>query len=354
MALGNVLRLRRFHRFGKLLVFLLLTCSISYFVFTFSKHSDSRSAVDELQHKARVGKNVVDFEPVSLAGLNVRIWRALCGSNVANLRRSLFFPRYPDEEKIITESFQVEDNTEDYGQVFLGFLHPAKSGSYRFAIASDDSSELWLSPSEDPEKKSMIARVFTAESAAWTQKNELHKYPDQISKDVTLRAGKRYYIEVVHKQGSGDGFVQVFWKRSGDADFKLISSEYLSTYSNKSAVTARQESAHAVLSERYHHEYKLKGDKTSGDYLKFYSLPLIAKNNYLPQCDYKTSFVLSGNVYRYEGLKMVAESNVFPADDTSMGHPGIVWTWRNRAADKEVIQSIVDKMISSLRENISR
>ncbi|KAL9978694.1 hypothetical protein ACROYT_G016242 [Oculina patagonica] len=352
MALGSFLRLRRLQRFGKVLVFLLLTCSISYFVFTFSKHRDN-STVVKLQQETRVNVTA-EVEPVSFAGLSVHLWQALCGSNVANLRQSLFFPRYPDEKKIITDLFQVEDDRTDYGQLIFGFLHPAKSGSYRFAIASDDSSELWLSPSEDPEEKWMIARVFTEGSSAWTQKNELHKYPDQISQDVKLRGGKRYYIEVIHKQGTGNGFVQVFWKRSGGTDFKLISSEFLSTSANNSAVTAKKESAHMVLSERYHHEYKLKVNRTSSEHLKFYSLPLIPKDKYLPRCDYKTSFVLSGNVYRYEGLKMVSESNVYPADDTSMGDPGIVWTWQNRIADKEVIYSVADKMMASLRQMTSK
>lgn len=348
MALGIFFRLRRLQRCGKLLVLVLLTCSISYFAFKFSKHS---SAVDKFHQGTRATAAAVDPEPVLF--LNVRIWRGVCGPNVANLRQSLFFPRYPDEEKFITDVFQIEDDQADYGQLIFGFLQPVKSGSYNFAIASDDSSELWLSPSEDHEEKSMIARVFTGESAAWTQKSELNKYPDQISKDVKLRGGKRYYIEVIHKQGSGNGFVQVFWKRSGGTEFKLISSEYLSTYSNNTAqtVTSKKESAHLLLSERYLHEYKLKSNRTSRKRLKFYSLPLIPEDNYLPRCDYKSSFVLTGNIYRYEGLKMISESNVYPADDTAMGDPGIVWTWQNRVADKEVIHTVVDKMIASLRQS---
>lgn len=51
---------------------------------------------------------------------------------------------------------------------------------------------------------------------------------------------------------------------------------------------------------------------------------------------------------------MVSESNVFPEDDTSMGDPGIVWTWHNRLADKEVIHSLVNKLIASLRQSISK
>jgi len=349
---GNLLRLRRLKRFGTLSVFVLLAFSISYFLFTFPKDSQHDDGDASGKHKeARVR---VRFERD--IGLNVRIWRSVCGPNLANLRQSSFFPRYPDEAKFITtDLFQIEDDRADYGQQIYGYLHPATSGSYRFAIASDDSSELWLSPSENPQQKLMIASVFSVnESAAWTFKSQLDKYPEQFSNDVQLRGGQRYYIEVIHKQGSGAGFAQVFWKLSNGTDFKVISSEYLSRYSNNSQVTAKKESAHTVLSEQYHREYKLKSNRTSRDYRKFYSLPLIPTDSYLPTCDYKTSFVLTDNIYRYEGKKLVSESNVFPGDDTSMGDPGIVWKRHNRFADKEVIHSVVNQMVSSLRQSTSK
>lgn len=173
---------------------------------------------------------------------------------------------------------------------------------------------------------------------------------------MKLRKGKSYYIEVINKQATGVGFAQVFWKRSNGADFKAISSEYLSRYSkhsNNTQVTVKKESAHIVLSEQYHHAYKLKSNKTSSEYQKFYSLPLIPKDSYLPPCDYKTSFVLGDKIHQYEGRKFVSESNVFPEDDTSMGDPGRFWNRHNRFADKEVIHSIVNKMVSSLRQTPS-
>ena len=163
--------------------------------------------------------------------LAVSIWRDMCGDEVKVLQNSPFYPSFPDEKKFIHE-FQTEENKAEYGQTIIGFIHPAMSGSYRFAIASDDSSELWLSPSEEPEEKQLIASVSAEGTTGWTKKNELNKYPNQVSRDVKLCNGSRYYIEVIHKQGAGDGFVQVFWLRPGDADFQLISSGYLSSYSD--------------------------------------------------------------------------------------------------------------------------
>ena len=140
-------------------------------------------------------RNNVTSEPIAtvpaLDGfLNVYIWRKLCGNSVENLKKLPFFPQHPDEEKV-THVLHIEDNTQDYGQRIFGFIHPPRSDSYLFGIASDDSSELWLSPSQDPRDKQLIARVFDEQSIAWTKMDELDRYSDQVSKTaIQTRARK--------------------------------------------------------------------------------------------------------------------------------------------------------------------
>ena len=105
------------------------------------------------------------------------------------LRNSPFYPSYPSEKLIPNISeFRIVDDQAEYGQTIAGFLNPARSGSYRLAIASDDSSELWLSPSENPEQKQLIARVFVEGAGGWTRKNEINKYPGQISRNITSKS----------------------------------------------------------------------------------------------------------------------------------------------------------------------
>ena len=348
MNLQRLFTSQRFQRLGKhlFLIFgLLVWSAFLYSLYTFSEELNEGSVGD--------GTRTINSDIKFLAThkLNVHIWRSLCGSNVTSMKKSLFFPQYPDEQKVISD-FETEDNGLDYGQKIFGFIHPPRSGLFRFAIASDDGSELWLSTSEDPDKKQLIASVFIEDAIAWTSKNELNKYPDQISKQpVKLEAGRKYYVEVLHKQGTGNGFVEVFWTSSdNDADFKLITSEYLSSYFNYASNMEKKVALHNVLSGRYRQELQSKFNQTSSKFLKFYSLPFISKASFLPSCDYNSSFVSSDKVYRYEGIKMVYESNVFPADDTLMSaDKGIVWSRANRLADREIIESVVDKIIASLR-----
>jgi len=279
--------------------------------------------------------------------LTVRVWRDLCGEEVKVLRNSPFYPIYPSENKFIREfsEFQIEDNQTEYGQTIAGFLNPTTSGSYRFAIASDDSSELWLSPSESPEEKQLIASVFVEGAIGWTRKNEINKYPSQISRDIELRTGSRYYIEVIHKQGEGDGFVQVFWSNPGVTDFKLISSEYLSSC----YVSPKQDAMNQLLAKRL-----VISQTAWKNYSSFFTLPLINETSYLPQCTYKSSFITRDKIDRQQGVYLVYLSSVFPQDDTFMGSKGNVWSWSNRVADREIVQSVVDKMIASLCEKTAK
>ena len=282
--------------------------------------------------------------------LTVSIWRDLCGGEVKVLRNSPLYPDYPNEKIIydITE-FQIEDNKAGYGQTIAGFLNPVRSGSNRFAIASDDSSELWLSPSENPDEKQLIASVFVEGAAGWTRKNEVSKYPTQISRDIKLRTGSRYYIEVIHKQGVGDGFLQVFWSNPGDKNFKLISSKYLSSCSDNVAVSPKQNTMKQLYTKRL-----AIAQTVREKYSSFFILPLIRAENYLPQCRYKSSFIPKDKIDTRHVRSLVSLSSVFPQDDTFMGSKGNVWSWSNREADREIVQSVVDKMIASLCEKTDK
>ena len=345
VAVKRFLRSRKLQRLGKVILPVTFLSFVAWhYVYKFSYQLDNIQ-VDVGNNSFRVSESTVNDTlqgKTAVSALNIHVWRDLCGSDITNLRQSLFFPRYPDERlKTFITEFEIKDDTFDYGQLISGFVHPPGSLVYRFAIASDDTSELWFSSSDHPNEKQLIARVFTEDATAWTSKNQLHKYPNQISRDVELRNGSKYYFEVLHKQGAGDGFVQVFWQSSQDRDFKLISSEYLSPYSDDVSVTAKNKDVlHSVMSGRYHHEVEQKANRISQEYLQFYSLPLIPKDSYLSSCDYKNSIV--------DG-KVVSESLVYPEDDTTMGDLQYTDTWPNRVADKDLIQTVVDMITTSLR-----
>lgn len=104
--------------------------------------------------------------------------------------------------------FEGPSNSGDnYGSRFKGYLCVPQTGSYRFWIASNDHSELWLSTGIDPADKVKIAYVSGA-----TNPRQYNKYASQQSGLINLVAGHLYYIEALHKEGVGTDHVSVGMK----------------------------------------------------------------------------------------------------------------------------------------------
>jgi len=118
-------------------------------------------------------------------------------------------PNYPDNPSQVEwrAIFQGPTNRGDnYGTHVRGYLYPPADGSYTFWISSDDHSRLWLSTDDNPANKSLICQVIGNTAALeWT------KYPEQQSQPVTLQAGKKYYIEALHRDGTGGDNLAVGW-----------------------------------------------------------------------------------------------------------------------------------------------
>ncbi|MBC7507977.1 MAG: T9SS type A sorting domain-containing protein [Ferruginibacter sp.] len=136
-------------------------------------------------------------------GLNWDYWAGNGGSNLAQIPVNT-----PVTSSTIATSFQTPTSLGDYyGSRLKGYLCVPKSGNYIFYIAADDAGVLYLSPDVDPIKKQQIALVLAS-----TQPNEYTKYASQKSKKISLLAGRRYYIEAQHKEGTGGDHLSVAWQ----------------------------------------------------------------------------------------------------------------------------------------------
>lgn len=104
-------------------------------------------------------------------------------------------------------------------------MHALSTDNYIFWIASDDYAELWLSTDENPANKVIIARVD-----GWTAPREWNKYASQQSLPITVQAGQRYYIEVLHKEGYGGDNLAVGWQLPSGALERPIPGSRLSPW----------------------------------------------------------------------------------------------------------------------------
>jgi hypothetical protein len=156
--------------------------------------------------------NWIEFSKVG-GGTNKALrewWTGVSGTAVSNLTSNVNYPYNPTGREL-GHSFEGPTNWADnYGTRIRGYLNPITSGSYTFWIASDDSSELWLSTDADPSHKSRIAYV-----SGYTSEYQWNKYTSQQSSAISLVAGQSYYIEALHKEGTGGDSIAVAWQGPG-------------------------------------------------------------------------------------------------------------------------------------------
>jgi hypothetical protein len=141
------------------------------------------------------------------------VFLSITGGSVSNLTNAAVFPNQPGFDEVLTNNFLTPSSYGDnYGQRVRGLLVPPLTGNYYFAIASDDNSELWLSPDPNPSNRVRIANVRTNTGIL-----EYTKETNQLSAAISLVAGQQYYLEALHKEStSGDG-LSVTWRKPGDA-----------------------------------------------------------------------------------------------------------------------------------------
>lgn len=159
-------------------------------------------------------------------------WTGISGTAISDLTSTSNYPNNPSGSEQLS-TFEGPTNWEDnYGTRIRGYIHPGTSGSYTFWVAGDDNTELYLSTDDSPDNKSRIAYVN-----GWTGSREWTKYSTQQSASVTLTAGQKYYVEVLHKEGSGGDNVAVAWQGPGISR-QVIAGSYLSPY-NASSIVVR-------------------------------------------------------------------------------------------------------------------
>ncbi len=137
-------------------------------------------------------------------GQRVSLKASACAPYVVGLPGFPFQPTGRD----IRALFEAPENEGDFRLTRMhGWLRPPVTGNYTFWIASDDSSELWLSTGTDPAPARRIAFV-----SGWTDPRDWSRYPSQRSEALFLEAGESYYIEALQEQGTNANHLSVAWE----------------------------------------------------------------------------------------------------------------------------------------------
>jgi len=144
---------------------------------------------------------------------NVRreVWADIGGSKVLTSVMSLpDFPNRPTQVESVPQLDGYYGSGKNFGQRMMALLCVPVTGEYVFSLAANDQAQLWLSPDETQAQRRLVASVTD-----WTYYREWGRVPEQQSLAVRLEAGKRYYIEVLHKADGSEDHVAVGWRGPG-------------------------------------------------------------------------------------------------------------------------------------------
>ncbi len=154
----------------------------------------------------------------------------LDGTNACPLFSS--FPDYPfrPSGREICSAFETLSDWGEYNLTRMrGYLHPRVTGNYRFWIASDNSSELWLSTDAHPWNARRIAFV---PRFGWTAPRQWSQFTSQHSDVIQLKAGETYYLEALQEQTAEAENLSVGWQEPGPGqpEISIIDDRYLTPF----------------------------------------------------------------------------------------------------------------------------
>ncbi|GEM_PF-1196021 len=149
-------------------------------------------------------------------------WNVMAGTDISYLQNDVNYPDNPNGRELVTKLEGPENFGDNYGSRFLGYLNPLTSGSYRFWIACNNIGCLLLSTNDNPNYLQTIAYVESP-----TGSREWDTYPSQESVPITLEAGQKYYIEVMHIADIGNDNISIAWEGPG-INRQIIDGIYLS------------------------------------------------------------------------------------------------------------------------------
>ena len=148
-------------------------------------------------------------------------WSNVPGNNISDFPQQTM----PTSTSQLT-AFEGPTNIGDnYASRIRGYICAPADGNYTFWIAGDDAAELYISTDDNPSNKVRIANLLS-----WTNSREWNKFPSQQLAAITLQAGKKYYIEAIHKEGGGGDNLAVQWQLPNGTVESPLPGKYLSPF----------------------------------------------------------------------------------------------------------------------------
>lgn len=198
-------------------------------------------SIEDLQSTAQ-GYTIVDHimfsndAEIQLPGtLAAERWSSISAFDVKDLVMNQKFYATSDASELSSSSYT--QMAKYSGARLRGYVTAPVSGNYTFWISASTSGQLWLSSEEEKYSKQLLAEIGgdTGSGSAgvfYTSSNRWDSYTSQMSQEVYLEAGEKYYMEMLSQQhhvANGKRHISVAWARP-DQPREAIPAEFFTSY----------------------------------------------------------------------------------------------------------------------------
>lgn len=140
-------------------------------------------------------------------GITRELWTGIAGTSVSQIPLATA----PTSTSLLTSLEASVNAADSYGVRIRGFITAPLAGDYRFFLRADEAAEFYLSDDEEPVNAWKRAELtLPASGVDWTG-----AAPSPL---LRLEAGRRYYVELRHKEGTGSDHLALGWILPGQAD----------------------------------------------------------------------------------------------------------------------------------------
>jgi len=184
--------------------------------------------VDESDAAGKVNRGAI-WSFTTAAAVSNKIafqwWDGISGGAITDLTGNVNYPNNPTGTELRDEFVGKFVNERDnYGSRMYGWLTPPESGDYTFSVAANDAGQLWLSTDADPNNAKLIATSPGVDPRQWDSN------ASQKSTPIPLQAGQKYFIQTLHKEGTGRDHIAAGWQGPGIAATTAISAQYVDAF----------------------------------------------------------------------------------------------------------------------------
>ena len=283
----------------------------------------------------------VTIKLLNTNGVKVERWTGIGGSYVHELTESEHFKN--DKADLIAINNSVDDYEPaiggySYGQKLTTLLRPQESGKYIFNLVGDKRATLWLSSDENVSNLKKLAETGSHSNIykGWHTNNARQSVP------IELKAGKLYYLKVLHKDGGYPNFVSVGWKKVTDTDYVLIPKNqlFVSILDSENVKPIFADNNFSIVIDTWQNKIEpiftinaLDYQKDTLTYAIEKNLPFsidttgaIRVNNLLTKSNYSFNIIVSDGVHEIKkrmNIKVIMKAKVKEKYKTNISQPAI-------------------------------